>query len=222
MTFCSCERRSAWRILRSALRLLERLLRRQAALPQVLLAAVGVLRPASARPSRSRARAAAGRLTSAPPASDASLRWTAERRLRGSIWRRNCPLSTRSPSSTARSVTRPIVSALMLTNRFGWILPDAETMRLEVALLDRLGVDRDAFDPLELEVGEGDRAQNDDDPGADQDLLLPAHAPPIRLMMAATTTAITAYTPNSARRDRLRPAAVEHCRARWPARTATR
>ena len=33
----------------------------------------------------------------------------------------------RSPSSTARFVTRPIVSALMLTNFFGWILPDAET-----------------------------------------------------------------------------------------------
>ena len=35
---------------------------------------------------------------------------------------------TRWPSSTARSVTRPIVSALMLTSRFGWILPDADTI----------------------------------------------------------------------------------------------
>jgi hypothetical protein len=52
-------------------------------------------------------------------ASEASVRCTADRRLRGSIWSRNCPLSTLSPSSTARSVTRPIVSALMLTSRFG-------------------------------------------------------------------------------------------------------
>ena len=35
---------------------------------------------------------------------------------------------TRSPSLTARSVTRPIVSALMFTSRFGWIFPDAETI----------------------------------------------------------------------------------------------
>ncbi len=35
---------------------------------------------------------------------------------------------TRSPSLTARSVTRPLVSALMFTNRFGWILPEADTI----------------------------------------------------------------------------------------------
>ena len=35
---------------------------------------------------------------------------------------------TRSPSLTASSVTRPLVSALMFTKRFGWILPDADTI----------------------------------------------------------------------------------------------
>ena len=53
---------------------------------------------------------------------------TRDRRLRGSICSRNCPCFTRSPSFTARLVTRPIVSALMFTERFGWIVPDAETI----------------------------------------------------------------------------------------------
>src|SRR5687767_11261652 len=59
------------------------------------------------------------------PASPLSTR---ERRLRGSISSRNCPLVTRSPSATASPVTLPIVSALILTSVLGWILPDAETI----------------------------------------------------------------------------------------------
>src|SRR5262245_46040362 len=34
----------------------------------------------------------------------------------------------RSPSLTARLTTRPVVSAVMLTRRLGWILPDADTI----------------------------------------------------------------------------------------------
>jgi hypothetical protein len=62
------------------------------------------------------------------PASDASPRWSALSRLRGSIWSRNCPCRTSCPSSTASRVTRPITSALMFTDRLGWIFPEADTM----------------------------------------------------------------------------------------------
>ena len=85
---------------------------------------------------------------------------------------------TRSPSSTARSVTRPIVSALMFTERFGWILPEAETTASSVALLDPLGVDRDAFDPLELEVREGNGAEDDDHTKPMNSFFLPVMPPP--------------------------------------------
>ena len=44
---------------------------------------------------------------------------TRVRNERGSICRRNCPFFTRSPSLTARSTTRPEVSALMFTSRLG-------------------------------------------------------------------------------------------------------
>src|SRR6267143_431292 len=45
----------------------------------------------------------------------------------GSIWSRNCPFVTRSPSRTAILVMRPVMSAEMSTFFFGWILPLAVT-----------------------------------------------------------------------------------------------
>src|SRR5205823_4675923 len=68
--------------------------------------------------------------------------------------------------------------------------------RLQIALLDRLDVDRRALLPLELEIGEDDRADDDDDADADQDFLVSTHAPP-RLFKSAIATAITAYTDSS-------------------------
>src|SRR5437867_785723 len=45
----------------------------------------------------------------------------------GSIWSRNSPLVTSSPSRTAIRVIRPVMSALMSTFFLGWILPLAVT-----------------------------------------------------------------------------------------------
>src|SRR5919197_2145704 len=45
----------------------------------------------------------------------------------GSIWSRNWPFCTRSPSRTAMRVIRPVMSALMSTFFLGWILPLAVT-----------------------------------------------------------------------------------------------
>src|SRR5437867_9789218 len=45
----------------------------------------------------------------------------------GSIWSRNSPLVTSSPSRTAIRVMRPVMSALMSTFFLGWILPLAVT-----------------------------------------------------------------------------------------------
>ncbi len=47
----------------------------------------------------------------------------AERELTGSIWSRNWPLRTRSPSFTAISVTWPGMVAEMSTFRWAWTLP---------------------------------------------------------------------------------------------------
>src|SRR4029453_5436667 len=55
-------------------------------------------------------------------------RSTVPRSALGSISSRNWPALTRSPSSTASRVTRPIWTALMFTNRLAWIVPDAVTI----------------------------------------------------------------------------------------------
>ena len=63
---------------------------------------------------------------------------------------------------------------------------------LQIPLLDRFDVDDDAVLPLELDVGVGDRAQNDGQSDPDENLLVPTHAPPARLLTSAITMAITA------------------------------
>ena len=147
-TFCSCTRRSACCNLSSFSARSSASRGRQAALPELLLPVEIVLRPASSDSLRALEREPQllG-LRRATPASDASPLSTRVRRFRGSISSRNWPLSTRSPSLTARPVTRPIVSALMLTERLRLDLAGGRHDRLEVALLDRLDVDLDAVGP---------------------------------------------------------------------------
>jgi hypothetical protein len=103
--------------------------------------------------------------------SDASVRATALCRFVGSICSRNCPRRTVSPSLMASSVTRPIVSALMFTERFGWIFPEAETIASQVARGDRFDVDLLAPAAREPDVGEHDRRPDQHDDDANQDLL---------------------------------------------------
>ena len=143
---------------------------------------------------------------------------TRERRLRGSICSRNCPFLTRSPSLTARFVTRPIVSALMFTVPLRLDLARSRHDRLEVPLLDRLGVDRDAFGSLELEIGEGDGAKHQhDDAVADQDLLVPAQChPPDPAHHRGNAQRDHGIDRQQADGDRLRARACRARRDRWP------
>jgi hypothetical protein len=65
--------------------------------------------------------------------------------------------------------------------------------RLQISLLDCLSVDRDAFGPLEPDVGVRDPSERDSDADADQNLLVPRQFDlPKALMTAASTTMITA------------------------------
>ena len=57
-----------------------------------------------------------------------SLLRAAARGLTASIWSRNCPFLTRSPSSTARWVIWPGIVAEMSTFFCAWILPLALTL----------------------------------------------------------------------------------------------
>ena len=100
-------------------RALQHFARRELLLPQLLLAFQVLLRHRPAARARSRRPAAPVRAPACAPCSAAWPLSTRVRSVRGSICMRNWPSVTRSPSLTARSTTRPDVSALMLTNRFG-------------------------------------------------------------------------------------------------------
>ena len=89
----------------------------------------------------------------------------------GSICRRNCPIFTRSPSFTARFTTRPGVSALIFTRRFGWILPDADTTASRSRDLIDVGRDRQPFVLLEVEVRGDDRGADENDTDGDENVL---------------------------------------------------
>ena len=125
---------------------------------------------------------------------------TRVRSVRGSICMRNWPSFTRSPSLTARSTTRPDVSALMLTNRFGWILPEAET----TASRSRARMDST------VTIGAVERRDHQAYPPADAMTIRASTAmmiflvrdnymPPRRACVNASAAAPLTYAPNSHR-----------------------
>ncbi len=131
---------------------------------------------------------------------------------------------TRSPSFTARSVTRPMVSALMLTSRFGWILPEADTIASRCRFLTGSVVTLMPSVRLNLTLANAIAPRTSTTPTPMMIFLFRLKSFPLqrRLMIAATTTAMTAYTTSSDMRDRLRAAAIKYRRSPWRGRSATR
>jgi hypothetical protein len=79
----------------------------------------------------------------------------------------------------------------MLTSALRLDLARRRDDRLQIPLLHGFDVDRDARLPLELQFANTIRREDHDDPDADQNFLVTAHAPP-RLFSSAIPSAITA------------------------------
>ena len=95
---------------------------------------------------------------------------------------------TRSPSLTARSVTRPLVSALMFTKRFGWILPEADTIASSLRFFTASVFTVMPTVRLNLKFANATPPRTTRTPTPIRIFFLPAHFPPRALMTAAITS----------------------------------